>query len=266
MISSREIREALAGEELALGESLRVEHSACSHRWNDKTMNITRLEDGYVAYCHRCGPDSGSGFMDTQATGRRSLVRAGSKGAANGPLAPIRRTTDIAGFPPGVKIWLGKSQIPSRTLEQQGLRYNWTLERLEFPVEGHRETVNRHYRAGLPKYTSKVPFQLRRGGGELHDALVVVEDWLSCLQCWLAGYSSLALFTTSCPTKALMECSEAGFTRVIIALDNDNVTVKSNQRKLKRQFSLVFEQVSVVHLERDPKELTIEELQHVLES
>ena len=54
------------------------------------------------------------------------------------------------------------------------------------------------------------------------------------------------------------------YTRVLIMLDNDNVTVKKNQRKLLRQFVACIDDVSIVQLEKDPKEYPITELQEIV--
>jgi hypothetical protein len=116
----------------------------------------------------------------------------------------------------------------------------------------------------MPKYTSKVPYQHRRHYPVV-DTMVVVEDWLSALQCFLSGYDALALFTTTAREAAVASTVKHGYDRVLIALDNDNSAVRANQRRLMRSFSVHFDDVRIKRLQNDPKEYTIEHLKEVLE-
>jgi hypothetical protein len=264
------IRDAVQEHPLDYGESTRVRHDACEHRSNGQTLDIERVDHGYIGYCHRCG--IGDMYFATTTNHKKPKGRA--VGANKGGFRKSQRTSDLNECPIQVRLWLNKSRISTELLARQGVKWNNTLERLEFPVPGHTQTVNRNYGhdstsgKALPKYTSRVPYQLRhRQEDTVHErekSLIVVEDWMSSLQCCLAGYSSLALFTTSIKQEALVLCAKHGYTRIVIALDHDNVTVIANERKAKRQFSLFHNNVQSVELQKDPKEYTITELQEIL--
>jgi len=263
------IRDAVKEHPLEVGESTRVRHDDCEHRHNGTTLDIVRKDDGYFGYCFRC--DVGGAYRGATATYKRTKQTV--QGGTKRKYKKSERTSQYSEFPMEVRIWLNKSRVPRGIIESQGVQYNKTLLRLEFPVPGYSQTVNRNYgtdeRTGekLAKYTSRVPYQLRNGsvGDVRANTLVVVEDWLSCLQCALAGYSSLALFTTSIKQDALVLVAKQEYTRIIVALDYDNVTVIANQRKLVRQFQLFNANVTGLELTKDPKGYTVEELQEIIQ-
>ena len=257
----RDIKDYVQDHPLEIGESVRTRHHACAHRSVDNTLEIRRTDDGTcIGYCHRCGIGSGYYGGEKHPTFRKS--QQPNQTTTKGAYVPDTYAKTLSESPPEVRLWLAKSCIPLVSLEAEGVQWNDTRLRVEFPVG--RGKVFRHYAEGLPKYTSRVPFQLRRHEMRQEQTLCVVEDWLSCYQCYRAGYDSLALFTTSIRTAAMAEVIGNNYTRVLIMLDNDNVTVKKNQRKLLRQFSACIDDVSIVQLEKDPKEYPITELQEIV--
>lgn len=266
-VSPQDIRDALNGDVLGEGEHQRYRHSVCAHRHNDRTLDIKYEGGSYVGYCHRCG--SGSAWrVHNTPMGRNQATKGGVRGHKVGTGGRHDRTSEIGSFPAAAKLWLSRSRIEWGVLEGEGVRYNRTLECIEFPVPGSKHVIRRWYRSEMSKYTSRLRFQLRCAGrmSERGQTLVVVEDWMSCLQCSLAGYSALALFTTSIKTEALVQVLQNGYDEIIIGLDHDNTTVKENERRLLRKFSLVHNNVRVVYLEKDPKEFHIKELQEKLDA
>ena len=264
----RDIKNYVQENPLSCGESVRTRHNECSQgRHNDNTLSITRTEDGnYIYYCYRCG--SGSGWSDSSTDAAYKKSKTGSFLHKEKKYEPTIRTAKISEFPAKAKLFLAKSKITTGTLESEGIQYNLTRDCIEFPVAG-KGTVRRWYAENMPKYTSTVPYMYRRAAGGVHvlpePTLVIVEDWLSCLQCSLAGYDCIALLTTSIKPQALAEAIAGNYKRVLIVLDNDNVTVIQNQRKLKRTFSLICDKVEILELENDPKEYEINQLQELLQ-
>jgi len=216
-------------------------------------------------YCHKCGGSGGSG-----GTYRPGLV---SKPVTHKRL-PASWEYRIKEFPVAVKVWLNKCRVPWDVLSEEGVRYDTANRILQFTIWGGTGDtrvatgrINRRFsEIEGPKYISTgIRSWLRRTDCR---TVVVVEDYLSALQVFCAGFNALLLGGTrlsSDSVQALLEGNAQGepFEEAVIYLDNDNPAVRQSQRELHRTLGMYFK-TRVIRETRDPKELTIDELRSVI--
>ena len=267
-LSQHEIREYTDRcENLPPGGTTRFNHRGCASSTSSRSLAVTRGAGGaLVVYCHKCGGSGAAGGdyrpgLEQESVGKRERLK---------PDWQYR----VSDWPVTVKGWLNKSRVPVQELESLGVRYDAANEVLQFTIwseaGGVRTPAGRFNRAfgkgwDGPKYLSfgQRSWLRRTDGG----TVVVVEDYLSCAQCCLAGCGSLFLGGTRLSgdsLSALLESHKASpIDEVIILLDNDNEEVRRLQRELYTTLSLYFT-TRVIRSDTDPKGLEIDELKELV--
>ncbi len=250
---------------LAPGATARFNHSGCASTSSSRSLAVTRSDNGaWVLHCFKCGGSGATGGvyrpgLEQEPVGKREYKK---------PAWEYR----LEEFPVPVKLWLNKCAVSQDALREARIRYDTINEVLQFTIWGPDETpkgrINRLFsKAEGPKYLCSGQRTWLRC--TVSSTLVAVEDYLSGLQCYLAGYSSVSLGSTRMPSHVLSELLAGNtltgkpFSRVVIFLDNDNPDVRKSARTLSNTLSLYFK-VEVVREKRDPKELTLEELRGIL--
>lgn len=248
------------------GEQERVNHEGCpAGRDGKRRLSIKRDRRDYVLYCHHCG---GRGVI-RGATGP-SLGRAKRKPGAFNPTAHHHWLHPQECWPAEALRWALSYGLTACELE--GMAYDPATGRIALPVYDEAALVGytlRSLEGGGPKYLSRwAPGQARlmltpcQGGSS--DTVVLVEDWLSGRKASRVA-DTLTLFGTRTPPEAVALVASQGYRWAIIALDDDNPTVRRHQTEAQWALQLVVPEVRVAHLDKDPKEMTTDELKEFIQ-
>jgi hypothetical protein len=239
----------------------RFNHRGCATSSGSRSLAVTRTDsDSLVVYCHKCNGTGGTGGTYDPTEAKPSGNRIWKK-----PDWEYR----VREFPVQVKVWLGGQWVTNNDLEALGVRYDTANESLQFTVWGEEgETraaagrINRQYSKDA---TSKYICSGQRSWLRCTSSttLVLVEDYLSCVQAGMAGYSAMLLGGTRLTDDSLSSILAHKWERIVVYLDNDNPDVRKSQRDIYRTLSFYYP-VVVLREDRDPKELTVTELQELI--
>lgn len=248
--------------DLPPGGTRRFNHTGCATSAHSTSLAVTRTDTGLVVFCHKCNGTGGSGGVYRRDDTAPKVGKASYKKSD--------WEYRYSEWPIAVKVWLNRCKVDNEIYERMGVRYDRANERLQFPIYGDEAApgtvtgrINRNFaeNAGSKYISTGQRWWLRCTDSQY---VVVAEDWLSATQATCAGLCSVLLGGTRLSSdclSALLESCEGK--TIVIYLDNDNPDVRRLQRVLYNTLAMYFE-VVVIRETRDPKELTYEELQMVV--
>lgn len=267
----------LLGVDLSVDE--RSEHMLCpvcnGGSSSERTFIITRVDTGLLYTCHRASCPT-KGFVSSIGS---DLVKGYKRPKANKPKAkPYKRET--VAIPDGVSEWLWHQfYITQEVQHQEGWKWNDETQRVVLPIRdvrraelGHNarywreldavelgdvgpKSITYWNRLDCVKY--HMPFRSSRGG-----TLTLVEDQPSAVRL-SQDTDTLALLGTHVTAELAREIQTMGYSRIVLALDND-ATLKA--LKIKQQIGLFYRQFDVIPLEGpDIKDMTVDEYNRFLE-
>ena len=265
-LDSRQIRGEYDGllRGMDNGAQVAVNHTACSAGTDTRGRLYIKYDSGkYIAYCHNC---SRSGVW---STGDKSWLRQRTKLAKSSKKSHIselpRLDYDIEGWPVQAKLWL------RRYLSCDPFTYNigWSKShnRLVLPFFYNEMLAGYQTRNILPeddgpKYLTYRVKDMPSVNSKVTDGgpVVIVEDIISSIKVFEAGYSSVALLSSNMADDLLPIVINTSPSRVVIWLDDDNHTVRAHQRSLAKRLGLLYSTKIVRTNGRDPKEHSIKEI------
>ena len=252
--------------DLDIGTTLKVVHNHCdAGHTTAKKLYLTGTEQGVIGHCWRCGAGGGKSFRSTNYIKKRSNLVL-DKDVIH---LPDDMTTDPLECHPLMNVWLGKAGITREEREQHSIGWSEDRQRAILPIFMHGALVAFQERRLLPmdngpKYLTTrikgVRHPLFQVGKTYHGGtMVVVEDILSAIKVARVA-NATALLGVFLPDESTQYILRSKPTRVLIMLDNDNVQVRVQQRKILRRLGAFVTTRRVFVDGRDPKLMTEDEL------
>lgn len=250
---------------LRLDEQRRVRHD-CGE---GTPMVVYHKDEGWSAYCHRCGDP---GFVPRPAeslaervarVAARQLVEAQ---ASSSIVPPMPAVADVTQWPALARVWLYKAGLSNDDIHTLGIYYHEQTDRVVVPIIADGVLIYwqaRDYawtpKSSRPKYLNPTAAGtqggVRFGGGT--DRIVLTEDYLSGYRVHMAGYTTHCLLGTKLSTAALSRLCRDGVSRVSVWLDNDlGRLVNPGQvaaRKIGQQLRAMGFAVDNIVSTKDPK-------------
>lgn len=243
---STRLSQDLSSYALGVGEQTNQNHQNCPAGLDTKKrLYIKRTNDGYQWYCHHCAQ---GGFV---RGGIRNIHRV--EEPYEGPSLPADFDPDWNNWPK----WAEEFQV-------KGWGYSKYMDRVVIPVYGP-DLKGYQARAApnkKPKYLTKgkrLVYKVCKG----RDDVCIVEDALSAERVGKV-IDTAACLGSDMNTETLMQVAR-GHKRAFVWLDNDNPTVRKNQRSLIQRLRLVLPTAGII-TERDPKHYTTEEIEECLKA
>jgi hypothetical protein len=252
---------------LSLEEGTTLPNSVCPEcnggQTNEKSFSLTRIPEGFVYNCYRASCDCG-GFVPAKGS---KLVQTNSKdkGTKKGGKKSRKRsnfrkaTTNLS--KEQTEFLQGRFTLTDNELQNAAIRWCPTTFSYIVPIYDHNG-----YKVGVidRSWTGRVPKTVNHWNSDaanlyfprpLHAVkeetpVVIVEDFLSAIKVNRI-HPCVALLGTN------LGLAEATLLRsiskkLVIALDPD---ATSKALKLSKQYSLLFDRVSVLALDKDPKDM-----------
>jgi len=266
---------------LDTGQSIRIpECSECEGEGNQNGVQITRVADGFTWWCYRCTRggkvyDIGMSPEDTLKRLRhmRNLV---AKKYSKTLELPEDFTTEI---PQDFVTWLSGYELEPKDWEYHEMGYSPSYDRLIIPVyisglygdstaTGKMIAWTGRSTESLFKPTKDKWYLLRQWGIKYvyhallqhrTDILILVEDMISCIKLWTAGYNAVALLTTYVPNELLLGLRNYD---VRLWLDPDAVGKSMNFTSRFQSYGVP---ASWLHYHKDPKDCPYKEIPNVVE-
>ena len=256
---------------IELNESIHIHHCKSGHH-NDR-LYITRIEHGYLFYCHHCGM---SGYYHKDIS-RRIKTKTNSRNKQTSARCNFSTPYDseqrYIQFDARAKAWLFKYQISQRDIEQHSIEYSDKRQQLIFPFYDHGELIGyqaRNFDPTWPKYVTIISPKYR------HQCLVnnkkiglhklihkdftkvcIVEDVLSAIKVSKVS-SSVAILGTHLSDEVLTKL--LNYDKIYIWLDMDNPMVRSSARKIANRLSNL-KPIHIITSDKDPKEYNERDIQ-----
>lgn len=239
---------------------------------SSKAFIVTRVSNGYLMYCHKCGKRR---KIFNKKASAPSIVKHRLKVLKDKPVVCVRDirlprdfTLDIPSE--GIK-WLSKYGISDTERIQWRFGYSEFYDRLILPVFQGEELVYWQGR-NLGKVTPDNPKYLNVSSERSNTwffpdkhpdkPIVLVEDILSCLSVIRAGYNGLSLLGCSINDELISMLLKRK-NKVVIWLDPDKRTVAA--KFARRMNSLGVETTAVLTVDKDPKDYGISETKRILQ-
>ena len=270
---------------------VRVNHTECPAGEDTRgRLFIRRRHDGVVlAYCHNC---SGKAFIASPRKDVRNLYGSLSllDDTEHDPsLSKDKNGNTIIAMPEDASsnlledwsgeavAWVTQYGITPEEIEGYGVCYSPSLNKVLLPVHtlaggdmiqvGYQARRLEGAESGVPKYITYVPRKYKGstcfmayGPMVSPSTLVLVEDALSAIK--VSRYhDSIAVLTATVSPDVMAFAAITSYSRVVVALDNDNPTVRVNAGKAVKQLRAWGVEAELTTCEADPKELSDEELQ-----
>ena len=259
----------------------RINHSAIDC---DGSSNSMRIEndghDNIWAYCHRCGKSGSYRSPYSQAKGTRGVdSETDSKQNGGGhklrnaahyierfeQLSQSKDCSILSRWSELQRNWIRRAGLGQAEVEYNGLAFDSTTHDIYLPVRHDRSVVGFQVRrnSGRPKYIT----HLDSGACSYHcdiiypdRRVVIVEDILSAIKVG-RYHNALALLGSGAQACTIAHLVR-NFNKFLIFLDDDNPTVKKQQRVLRNTLRQVGEAEIVTGMGMDPKECP----NHILEA
>lgn len=269
------------GENLNYGQKARVNHDTPDCSGDSNSLLVERKDNGDIsAYCFRCGR---SGYHSSRtrtksgsAYGTRSSAPSRGEVSATGRSTELELPADccqsIEEWPVLARFWLRSYGIGDSEIRSNGICYSKSLGRVVLPVYDDEGLAFYQTRRIDSKDTGQKYMTYKNRDAALllgddditNDVVVLTEDYLSAIKV-SRHLPAMPLFSTrvrEIHRKALMD---KGFSEFIIWLDDDNLQVRKDQLRNKRELDKIGN-CDIIHSNgTDPKEHTDEEIINILE-
>ena len=244
---------------LPLGRRARVDHDCGPGR----TLIVEHKDDGYAAYCFRCGEP---GFIPhppmslSERLAKLEKVRMLEAKVQERPDLPEPRECDPQQWPDAARLWLYKVGFSNDDIERHGFYYHEPTGRVVLPIYDGDSVVYWQARSvdgRQPKYLN--PFVDRSNVAAKYgtgDVIVVTEDLLSAARVARVT-EAWSVLGTKLPDGVAMQLIHTG-KPIILMLDPDKAGQQGNV-KMRRTLLSLGGDARIVVPRRDPKYLTKEE-------
>lgn len=231
-------------------------------------MKVQHKEDGYHAYCWRCGE---SGWISHPAPSLAERIAKLNRERDEDIQArsvldlPVPQVSDPQQWPAPARVWLYKAGMSNDDIESLGFYWNPRLARVVMPlyIEGRLMYWQaRGFNSSRAKYINpdvpKDHLVARFGTGKL---LVLTEDILSAFKVGKVTEAWSIMGTSA--SDAVLNKIVADGRPVVVALDPD-AAGRKGASKIRKALALLGVDVRIVHMQKDPKLLPIKEIAHAL--
>lgn len=258
-----------------VGEQIHINHEGCSAGQDTKKrLYIKRIDNGILAFCHHCGKHGY--YYDASITSFRhkknSVLSRCSDSISNRtqPRIPKDAETVLSRWPPEARAWIGRYGITAQEIVSNGLFYSERIGRVGLPVYNEHSVSYISYRKihrqdDGPKYTGegspKSDFVLATTPID-SSTIIICEDKLSAIKCSRI-VDACCLNGTHLKQEAFLSIVRK-YSNIIIYLDDDNRQVKFKQIDIKNNFEQFGKAVRIVHSNKQPKELSTDDLKSLL--
>ncbi len=262
---------------------VRINHTTASCSGTSKSLKITRLNDGSIhAHCFRCGDYC---FIDNNPTRGSKIKKALRYADENTNRAS---THDSKSFfrdveynrnkwPQRAKEWVEGFEISESELKRSGISYKTSKRRLILPLWGEKGIVRIQSRRIFnddpdPVKTRTKVFEREiwwhintgDGGPNKTEGIVLVEDIISAIKVSRIT-NAYPLTSSNIPIGSLAYIVK-NFEEFYIWLDNDNIEVIKNAKRIENMLLLVTDNVFRIEKYRDPKYYSTEGIKEILEN
>lgn len=275
-----------------VGEQVNVNHKNCPAGVDTKRRLYVTLKQGgaVVWYCHHCN-GSGSRKLGT-ASSRRSLHKSVCDlGVEHNERTKAHRTIAKLGGQVTQRVeevsqegldWIHSGGVTNNEVIDYGFGYSKDVEwarslrdRVVLPCYGSDGLAVVQYRKLSSTYDPRkyitygtgvfdTQYRHRRVASYDSRTIVVVEDILSAVRVGRYCRCIAALHGTV-PVSYLCAANASGdYDRVVVWLDNDNLTIRRAAREAARELSVVYPSVLLVSGTDDPKHHTDQQIQEIL--
>lgn len=227
-------------------------------------LRVEHKAEGFHAFCFRCG-DTGWLPHPAPSLSERLAALARVKEAELQATAtidlPAPMTVDPQQWPAPARVWLYKAGLSNDDIEGLGFYYNERLKRVVMPIYQGGKLVYwqaRSLERGVAKYINpavdKAGVMPTYGSGPL---TLLTEDILSAYKAGRVT-QAIALMGTRLSHTLLVRLAQAG-QPVGVMLDPDKAGI-SAAIKVRKQLINAGVDAHIVHVPRDPKLLTTQEI------
>ena len=281
MFNSSERKESLLYKEfvpythtIALGNKIRVNHDTDSCRGESKSMLIHKHRTGVItAYCYRCGKfgkfsKDKEVNLPSRITGKWCTNVIFDQVGDQDLKLPRDTQFFVKDWPVQAKTYFKKARMTTEQCEFWRMGYSPSLRKVVIPVYRNGVLIGYQLRRIFdedpsPKYitrrTTKEFYKLFPKTG---NTCVLVEDMLSAIR--VSKFTTaLCMFGTEV-SHAMVKLL-AGYSNVIIFLDNDNAIVKKKQMDIQNKLELWVPNVLILRSPKQPKDYTDTDLQTILD-
>lgn len=251
------------------GDQINVNHVGCgAGRDTKRRLYVKRDGARTLYYCHHCQGKAAPGGA------RTNHIRRNQGNQVDWSIhLPRDMELDPAKCHVACNAWLGAAGIT--TDERYESRIGWSKRegRVILPVYDNNLLAAYQRRRVLkddpgPKYLTTRRADMRHpvwhGHNRDYNMLVLTEDILSAI-CVGRAASSMALLGTHMADSAAHKVADK-FKHIVVWLDDDNPTVRAQQRKIAKRLRVFCDKVSVVRDTEEPKHLHTEEVKKVLDN
>lgn len=265
-----------------LGAEVHIHH--CKDGHNNDRLYIRRTDDGDVlAYCHHCGK---SGYFMEDYVRKQKFKRArqnsrnttsGNVGNSEGSSSitkhgtiPADGTTDFSEWPSQARVWIYKAGLSESDTKRFGICYSPKRQRVIIPsyldngkLLGYQS--RRVFKEDpKPKYlTKKFDKYMLWAYNSGRDTCTIVEDVLSAIR--VSKYTdTVALLGSDINDYILLYILNNNYTNINIWLDNDNYIVNNNKLSIYNKLKVYINNVNIINIKNDPKNLSDRELSDIL--
>lgn len=243
----------------------------CGEKIRGKGFVVTRTKNGFFLWCFKCHTHRHITRDGISLSGVKRYMKAREKAHTvadvsiehNVVTLPRDFTTVI---PAAGMVWLRKGGVTDDEIKQYRFGYSPELDRVILPVWGEEGLLYWQGRALVSDGTKPKYINVRTKrkhiffvAGTNNTVTVLVEDILSALAVARAGYTGVALLGSYVGAD-VQEVIRSHKVRVWLDPDKRKECIKF--AKMLNAYSL--DASPIVYTNKDPKEYTVEEIQHII--
>lgn len=242
-------------------------------------MVVFHKDEGWSAYCHRCGEPGFVARPKESLAERLARVKAQQEREATAQrsiVPPLPPVCDVTAWPLSARVWLYKAGFSNDDIARVGIYYHEQTDRVVVPMlDEHGVLVYWQARAhdwhrGSDREKYLNPYQASTEAGIFFPAdgpVILTEDYLSAYRVSRAGWYAGTLLGTKLRTKVLARLVTED-RRVGVWMDNDlgrmnNPGQEAAAKIVKSLRSYGLDVVNIVS-DRDPKQHSRKEIQCLL--
>lgn len=260
-------------DSLALNQRIRVKHEECSGHKYDKTLSITRVNEGLLYYCYRCGVRGIRFIGMNPANAKRYLQKHIKNSIANDVVElpddfwPLCQKPNS--IPNKAYAWLYKYELDDSDLCEYNIGFSNKSQLVVIPIYNFISSeligyvgrnINHKYNK-LPKYLNRYKQHYRvyyfiERALVAPRKLVIVEDIISAIKVHKAtGFACIALLNTSVGENTITGIMK-DYQNYLWLDDDARIKGLTQIMRLKQHGYLI----NQIHSSCDPKELSIHEI------
>lgn len=253
-------------KKLPRGGKLRMVHG-CD---KDKSMIVSHGNEGYNAYCFRCGNVGFEPFGYRTLAELEEIKRIDSDARRIANSKTLTLPEKSGTMPPEGVLWLAQAGLSQQRASRNGIYWSDAIKRVVIPVYSENKLVYWQARRVLDEPTAKyinpsidrsdILYKVLPDTQEsTTERLVITEDIMSAIRVGkhLPTYSLMGTKTSSAQLTQIIQ-----YNRVSIWLDPDKAG-EEGAAKLRKAASL-FTNVDIINSKADPKCLSDKEIRSIL--